>query len=214
MSGQPGPKSSELSVVPESLTETGIVLAIAVVAALVSFVVRRVLRWLFYRSVRRAMSGRPTSNWNPRIERLLGETLDVARERRLQRADALAELCARFVVALVWFVALLSILDVLDVDVLVLVSGAGFLGAGLAFGGQHSVAAFFAGLHILWEDRFGVGDTLEWEVRDEPVLVIVERVGSFTTLLRAPDGALHVSNSMFSSVMNVSQSGSGTPTPD
>ena len=47
-----------------------------------------------------------------------------------------------------------------DIDAAFFLSGAGFIGAALAIGGQHKVNDYLTGLSVLIEDRYGVGDEL------------------------------------------------------
>ena len=53
-----------------------------------------------------------------------------------------------------------------DIDAAFFLSSAGFIGAGLAIGGQHKVNDYLTGLSVLFEDRYGVGDELLVEIAE------------------------------------------------
>ncbi|MGB0822107.1 MAG: mechanosensitive ion channel domain-containing protein, partial [Ilumatobacteraceae bacterium] len=95
---------------------------------------------------------------------------------------------------------------VIDVDAAFYLSSAGFLGAAVAIGGQHKVNDYLTGLLVLLEDRYGVGDTIEWESPVGTELSgLVEYVGIFTTRVRDAKGSVHVPNSQFNMLRNMSQ---------
>ena len=55
-----------------------------------------------------------------------------------------------------------------DIDAAFFLSSAGFIGAGVAIGGQHKVNDYLTGLSVLFEDRYGVGDELVVDMGDRP----------------------------------------------
>jgi small conductance mechanosensitive channel len=78
------------------------------------------------------------------------------------------------------------ILSELGVSMSALAAGAGILGAGLGFGAQSLVKDLISGLFIVFEDQFGVGDT----VNLGDVTGVVESVGLRVTQVRDFDGVL------------------------
>ena len=69
-----------------------------------------------------------------------------------------------------------------DIDAAFFLSSAGFIGAGLAIGGQHKVNDYLTGLSVLFEDRYGVGDQLVVDMGpSEPVHAVVDNIGLVTT---------------------------------
>lgn len=177
---------------------------ITLVALVVSLSLRPVLRRLIRRLAGQAAetSG---GRWRVRVQRSGAETADLAEQRRQQRIDASAFVLARLAGIVVWTIAALAVLHVLEIDAVLALSGAGFLGAGLAFGGQHSVNDFLTGLQILLEDRFGEGDRLVVTVNDSEIEATVQWVGAFTTRLESDSSTVYVANRHLDRVVNLSQ---------
>lgn len=109
----------------------------------------------------------------------------LAESRRAeQRAHTIAGVMASFVRAVVWGVALLVVFDQLGINLAPLLAGAGIVGLALGFGAQVLVRDVIAGLFILVEDQYGVGDVIDLG----DVGGVVEEVNLRVTRLRAPDG--------------------------
>ena len=83
-------------------------------------------------------------------------------------------------------VAVSAILSELGISMSAIAAGAGILGAGLGFGAQSLVKDLISGLFIVFEDQFGVGDT----VNLGEVSGVVESVGLRVTQVRDFDGVL------------------------
>ena len=64
----------------------------------------------------------------------------------------------------IWMVAAIVAFHLLDIDPAFFLSSAGFIGAGLAIGGQHKVNDYLTGLSVHFEDRYGVGDEIVVDV--------------------------------------------------
>ncbi|MEY3020208.1 MAG: hypothetical protein RLZZ272_1192 [Actinomycetota bacterium] len=136
--------------------------------------------------------------------RRLGETepAAAASPRRLQRAEALAALARSAVSAVVWSLAALISLGTLGVELGPLVAGAGVVGVALGFGAQHVVRDLLAGVSMLIEDQYGVGDVID--VGD--AVGVVEGISLRSTRVRSIDGTLwHVPNGEIRRVGNMSQ---------
>ncbi len=181
------------------------IIATLLLAALLSRLVRAlIIRLLDWVATRRR---RGVENfWIVRRPRLLDESTEVAERRRTQRVRASALMLSRLASVVIWLVAFVVVLAILDVDVVWAVSSAGFLGAAIAIGGQHSVHDYLNGVHILLEDRFGEGDLIEVT---HPSGVVrrgtVQRIGAFGTDLRSEEGTWHMANRMLAEVVNLSQ---------
>jgi hypothetical protein len=192
----------------EDLTSSGGALqAIALIGIAVGVLIgnsfiRLILRFLFRRAVRRAVNGRGA--WNLRLPR--SHDGPRAEKRRVQRADAAAHMLARILNVLIVAIAAVVASHVLAVDPLVLVSSAGFIGAGLAIGGQAVIKDWLVGFLVLLEDRYAVGDHVVMRVSGQEFDGIVEALNSAGVRLRLDDGATwHAGHGSIESVVNRSQ---------
>jgi len=183
-------------------------LAIGVVIAtwLVTRLARGVLRRVVRRVADRSMLHPDQSVWRVRVRRVFGETADLAEKRRRQRVDAISRMAAHLFSLIAWLTAAIVVLHVLRVDLVPVLTSAGFIGAGLAIGGQHAVKDFIAGVGILVEDRFGVGDRIAVDsATGKEIEGIVQHVGAFSTRITAGESTLHMSNGSLGQVRNLSQ---------
>ncbi len=186
-----------------------VVVVIAVAALLTTrisrFVVRRVIRRVATRSVR-LLPGAPVGLWRARARRVGDESGEAIEHRRRQRIEAASRMVNHLVSVVVWIVAAIVAFHLLDVDPAFFLSSAGFIGAGLAIGGQHKVNDYLTGLSVHFEDRYGVGDEILVEVGwSAPVCGVVDHVGLFSTRVRDARSTLHFPNSALGSVRNLSQ---------
>lgn len=159
------------------------------------------------RNVRFAVLPGPSVGlWRVRAKRVGDESGDVVEQRRRQRIDAASRMVNHLVSVVIWIIAAIVAFHLLDIDPAFFLSSAGFIGAGLAIGGQHKVNDYLTGLSVHFEDRYGVGDEILVEVGwSEPVRGVVDHVGLFSTRVRDPRSTLHFPNSVLGSVRNLSQ---------
>lgn len=102
------------------------------------------------------------------------------------RAQTLADVAGSSFRVGVWAVAALVVLDELGVNLAPLLAGAGIAGIAIGFGAQSLVRDVLAGVFILAEDRYGVGDVVDLgEAKGT-----VEDVNLRVTRLRAVDGTV------------------------
>lgn len=130
----------------------GAVLASRIVPRLVRRLVRRLLDSQMQRKLAVLRAHAP---------RALVDSRPVPAIRYSQRADAIGTLFRHLSSAVIWLTAVVLILHELDVSLATLVTGAGFLGLAVAFGAQHVIRDYLAGVFILLDDRYGVGDRVE-----------------------------------------------------
>jgi moderate conductance mechanosensitive channel len=184
------------------LTRALQVLAVLVVA----FVLDRLARWM----VRRLVRGLQRDQVQHRLESirartpraLLASTDPMPSLRRSQRADTLGAVLRNLSSVVIWVVATVTILQILGVRLGPLLAGAGFIGLAIAVSAQQMVRDFLAGIAMLLEDQYGVGDVIDVG----PATGEVERVGLRTTRLRAVDGTVwHVRNGEIERVGNHSR---------
>jgi moderate conductance mechanosensitive channel len=112
-------------------------------------------------------------------------------ERRIQRGIALASLLGNAASVTIFTIAGLIILGDIGLNLAPILASAGVLGIALGFGAQNLVQDFLAGIFILLEDQYGVGDVADvWGVTGT-----VEAVSLRITRLRDVNGVVwHIRN--------------------
>lgn len=131
----------------------------------------------------------------------------VASLRASARAETLGYVLRSVSAVTIWTIAGLTILGELGLNLGPLVAGAGIVGVALGFGAQSLVKDFLAGIFIIIEDQYGVGDLINVdEGGSTSVTGHVESVSLRSTRLRAVDGTVwHVPNGTILRVGNMSQ---------
>ena len=109
-------------------------------------------------------------------------------ERSRQRAMTLGAVLRSLAGFSVYALAFMVALGELGLDLGPLIAGAGIVGLAVGFGAQSLVADFIAGIFIIIEDQYGVGDYVDVGAASGTV----ERVTLRTTVLRDVHGALWV----------------------
>ena len=104
-----------------------------------------------------------------------------------KRTKTLEGVFASFLTVIIWAVAGLMILSELGINIGPLLAGAGIIGVALGFGAQHLVRDIIAGLFIILEDQFRVGDV----VNIAGTGGLVEEINLRKTILRDLDGVEH-----------------------
>jgi len=122
--------------------------------------------------------------------------------RSAARAQTLGLVLRSIASALVWAIAVTMILGELGVNLGPLIAGAGIAGVAIGFGAQSLVKDFLAGIFMLVEDQYGVGDIVDAGEATGTVEAITLR----TTRLRDVQGTVwHIPNGTIERVGNMSQ---------
>ncbi|WP_025132720.1 mechanosensitive ion channel family protein [Leucobacter sp. PH1c] len=122
--------------------------------------------------------------------------------RAVQRTRTLGTVGRHVISWTVVITALILILAQLGVDLGAVLTSAGIVAAGLAFGAQNIVKDILNGIFMVFEDQLGVGDV----VQINTISGTVEDVGIRVTQVRALDGTLwHVRNGEILMLGNSSQ---------
>ena len=154
-------------------------------AALLVLVVAAVLvRWL-QRLVSAVVTRAATGETAAALDRLSGANR-VLDPRQQARAHTVAAVARAVVAALVWTVAVLTVLAMFDLDLAPLLASAGIAAVAVGFGAQSLVKDCIAGFFVLLEDQFGVGD----EIEVGTVIGTVESVTLRMTQVRGQNGTL------------------------
>ena len=127
--------------------------------------------------------------------------------RAAARAETLGHVLHSVAAFTVWTIAVITILGELGINLGPLIAGAGIAGIALGFGAQSLVKDFLAGIFIIVEDQYGVGDIIDvGELSGTPVSGTVESVSLRATKLRSVNGTVwHVPNGTVLRVGNMSQ---------
>jgi moderate conductance mechanosensitive channel len=168
---------------------------------LLIIVVAIALRFLLHRAISQLV--RRTANATVNSRGSLMRLHDaVFTERRRQRAEAIGSVLSSFATAAIFTVATMMVLAQLGLDLAPILASAGIAGLALGFGAQTLVKDLIAGLFMLLEDQYGVGDQVDLGEASGTV----ESVGLRTTSIRDPRGVLwHIRNGEIVRVGNKSQ---------
>lgn len=155
------------------LINIGIILLVAVV-------LRLALKLAAKRIVKSIVSGVRLPRKNLKINQLVND------QRLRQRTETIASVLDNFATWLIAITAIVMILSEFGVNVGALIAVSTILGAAIGFGSQSLVKDILAGIFIVFEDQYGVGDWVDLDGTSGEV----ERVGLRTTELRDVHGAL------------------------
>jgi small conductance mechanosensitive channel len=171
-------------------------------------VVALLIRWLLHRAIRRLANSTSRASMPALLKPLRERQTATAEEgqfipeRRRQRAEAIASVLRSFVTAVVFTLAALLVMGEFGFDLGPLLASAGIVGVALGFGAQSLVKDLIAGLFMLLEDQYGVGDTVDLG----EATGVVETVGLRITTVRDGRGVLwYIRNGEIVRVGNKSQ---------
>ncbi|MFH1582428.1 MAG: mechanosensitive ion channel family protein [bacterium] len=121
-------------------------------------------------------------------------------EAEAKRENTLIRIFNGVINIVIWFAVIIMILSEFNVDIGPVLAGAGILGVALGFGAQWMVRDFLAGIFIIWENQYRVGDV----VCLGDVCGGVEDITLRKTVLRDLEGKLHhVPNGSFTKTSNL-----------
>ncbi|GAA2620608.1 mechanosensitive ion channel [Dactylosporangium fulvum] len=175
------------------------ILLIVIVALLIRTLIHRAIDRLIKHTVADNESGgsllRPFRNRLP-------TALALPIERRNQRARALGSVLRSIASAVVFTIATMLVLGEVGLNLGPLLASAGIAGLAIGFGAQNLVKDFIAGLFMLLEDQYGVGDVVDVGETSGTV----EAVGLRITTIRDAAGVVwYVRNGEIIRVGNKSQ---------
>ena len=175
-------------------------IAIIIVVALIADIV---LVWLINRAVKRAVQRPLAFTLRSSTSVLPNDSAETnLKARTAQRAEAIGGLLRSVVNIGIWATALLTILPMLGINIAPLLASAGIVGVAVGFGAQSLVKDYIAGILLILEDQYGIGDIVE--VGD--VTGTVEFVSLRYTRLRDVEGVIwYLRNGDIQTVGNKSQ---------
>ncbi|MCR3749771.1 small conductance mechanosensitive channel [Lentzea californiensis] len=173
-----------------------------VVILIAAFVIRALLRKVIDRITTPGKEGKKPGLLKPLRERAPQALGNLISERREQRARTIGSVLKSIVTILIFGIAFLEILIVVDINITPILTSAGILGVAIGFGAQNLVKDFLAGMFMLLEDQYGVGDVVDLG----PATGTVEAVALRTTTIRDTGGTVwYVRNGEILRVGNSSQ---------
>ncbi|MGL5851299.1 MAG: mechanosensitive ion channel family protein, partial [Phycicoccus sp.] len=137
--------------------------------------IARVVRSVTERSQARAAGRRP---------RLFAATTGPAVERQAARVQTIGSLLRSVASFVIVMVTVLTVMALVGIPLGPLLASAGVGGVALGFGAQSLVKDFLAGVFMVVEDQYGVGDVID----TGEAIGTVEEVGLRVTRLRDADG--------------------------
>jgi moderate conductance mechanosensitive channel len=145
-----------------------------------------VLLAVILRAAAHRMIGRITARARDEADGVPDRARGPFRERRRQRANALSSILGNAASVTIFSVALVTILGDLGLNLAPVLASAGVLGVAIGFGAQNLVKDFLAGIFMLLEDQYGVGDVIDIST----VTGTVEAVSLRITRLRDVNGVV------------------------
>jgi small conductance mechanosensitive channel len=186
------PPSDLALVEPQWLDQHWEVLVIRPLRILLIVVLALVVRALVNRAVRRltrAAKGSTPALLRPLRERALPGLLDdsvLLSERRKQRAETISSILRSIASFTVFSLAVVLVLGEIGINLAPIIASAGIVGVALGFGAQNLVKDFLAGVFMILEDQYGVGDVIDVG----EATGTVESVGLRTARLRDVHGTV------------------------
>jgi small-conductance mechanosensitive channel len=168
----------------------------------VALIVRAVLHRLINRVIRRAADGVMPERLRVKMSTSFDGTAAVLTERRRQRAETLGSVLSSLISIIVLGTAALMILGRFGMNLAPVLTSVGILGVAVGFGAQELVKDFIAGMFMLMEDQYGVGDLIDTGAAAGTVEAVTLRI----TRLRDADGRVwYVRNGTITRIGNDSQ---------
>jgi len=115
-----------------------------------------------------------------------GGNSPLAQARLVQRTKTIGSVLGNLTTWSLLFAVISVILSEAGVSTSAIIAGAGILGAGLGFGAQTLIRDLLSGLFIVFEDQYGVGDSVDLGQASG----VVEAVGLRITQVRDVEGTL------------------------
>lgn len=143
------------------------------------------------------------------VTRLIVRTIELRHSssdaRGTLRANSISQLLRSIITIVVWSISLITLLSIFGINVAPLLTSAGVIGVSLGFGAQTLVKDYLAGIFLIIEDQYGVGDVVDVGA----VIGTVDEVGLRVTRIKDDAGVIwYVRNGEILRVANQSQGAS------
>lgn len=121
-----------------------------------------------------------------------------------KREDTLIKIFQTASAAIIWLVGAVVILSQLNINIAALATGAGLIGLIIGIGAQSAISDLLAGMFVIIENQYRVGDIVTLNAGGKEISGVVEDITIRVTRLRDLDGKLHtVRNGLTDSVTNM-----------
>lgn len=144
------------------------ILAVILISIALYFLLRRFVPFLVKRVVEQRMKGQPD-------------------EETKKRVNTLSSVFINTGIVVIVIIAIITILPEFGVNIAAMLTGLGIVGIAIGFGAQTLIRDLIAGMFILLEDHYRVGDV----VNVAGIGGLVEEIGLRRTILRDLDGVVH-----------------------
>jgi small conductance mechanosensitive channel len=123
-----------------------------------------------------------------RVENAFEDNDPSTMNEREKQAATLGKVIRNLTRILVWGVAVMMVLKELGIDIGPILAGVGLMGLAVGFGAQSLVKDFLAGMFVLIENQYNVGDV----IRAAGATGAVEKITLRATTLRDLGGDVHI----------------------
>jgi moderate conductance mechanosensitive channel len=176
-----------------------------ILIVVVAMVARSMLNHTINKVVQRTSEGKVPTMLRPLREKMPNAVMGTNTmfpERRRQRAEAIGSVLKSMTTLVVFSITALIVLGEFDINLAPLIASLGIAGVALGFGAQTLVKDLIAGIFMLMEDQYGVGDVID----TGEAVGVVESVGLRTVTVRDGRGVLwYVRNGEIIRIGNKSQ---------
>jgi small conductance mechanosensitive channel len=175
-----------------------------IVIIVVAMIARSLLNHTINKIVARTAQGKVPTMLRPIREKIPVSVVNATTvfPERPQRAEAIGSVLKSMVTVGIFSVAFLIVLSEFAINVGPLIASLGIVGVALGFGAQSLVKDLIAGLFMLLEDQYGVGDVID----TGEAIGVVESVGLRTVTIRDARGVIwYVRNGEIIRIGNKSQ---------
>lgn len=182
---------------PDTLIEIAVICAIAII---VRGVLMRIIRAWIKAANRRAEQRH--ADFTGRAARVIAAAGAMNTEREALRSRTLASMLGSVLNALLVVIVVFMVLQTIGINIAPALASAGIGGIALGFGAQTLVKDVLAGMFLMMEDQFGVGDSIDVGTLRGTVLSLGLRV----TRIQDPQGEIwYVRNGEISTLGNRTQ---------
>jgi small conductance mechanosensitive channel len=161
-------------------------LILIVVTIVIALILKRFAHKVINKVTLRMAEGTMPERLRERTQTIFNGGAVLVSERRRQRAETISSVLRSIASIVIFGTAFFTVLGELGLNLAPFLASASIIGVAVGFGAQNIVKDFLAGLFMLLEDQYGVGDVIDIG----PATGTVEAVTLRTTRLRDVNGVV------------------------